>query len=118
MSLTDQLHTPLFRSTEDLERSVRSNDPDPSWVAAAIAPDEKSAVRDYIVLFLARKPASTDDEIFAAYHQSGGRRTPQRVRTARQELSSPKTGDPLIETAGIGASASGGPARTWKLVGA
>ena len=104
-------------TTTNLERRVRSNDPDTSWAAAEIAPEQSTQVRDFIVLFLARKPASTDDQIYAAYKASGGRRTPQRVRTARAELSHPKTGLPTVRVAAvIGRTAIGGSCRTWELI--
>ena len=108
--------TKLFENAYDLERAVRSRDPEPSWEAAAITPEQASEVADFITLFLARKPGSTDDEIFAAYKNSGGRRTPQRIRTAREGLVHPKHGDPTIRVAGIGTSAAGGSCRTWELI--
>ena len=107
--------SPLFLSTEDLERRVRSNDPDTSWLAAAIAPESAQSVRDFIELFLARRPGSTDEQIFEAYDASGGRRTPQRVRTARAELSNPKHGQPVIRATGTGVTANGGATQEWSL---
>ena len=64
--MTIAFDTPLFLDTPELERRVRSLDPDTSWAAASIAPEAASAVRDFIMLFLARRPASTDDEIYEA----------------------------------------------------
>jgi len=113
--VTITFDSPLFHDTPDLERRVRSRDADTSWVSASIAPESASAVRDFIELWLSRHPASTDDAIYAGYRASGGRRTAQRVRTARAELSNPKLGDPIIRTVGIGTSDAGGSARTWSL---
>lgn len=115
MTLTETLPFD-FGDTPQLERRVRSRDPETSWEAATIGKEAASEVRDFIVLFLSRRPASTDDQIFAAYRAAGGRRTPQRIRTARQELSKPKTGDPQVKVAGIGVTAAGGSCRTWELI--
>lgn len=113
--MTITFDSPLFLDTEDIERRVRSNDPDTSWLAASITPEDAAGVRDFIVLFLARRPDQTDDQIFDAYKASGGTRTAQRVRTARAELSNPKHGTPEIIPSGIGTSAAGGKSTTWKL---
>lgn len=107
--------TPLFFDTPDLERRVRSNDPDTSWVAASIAPESAAAVRDFIEIWLARNPGSTDDAIYSAYRRSGGKRSPQRVRTARAELSNPRVGAPRIHTTGIGLSDAGGKSQEWSV---
>lgn len=113
--MTITFDSPLFFDTPDLERRVRSRDPDTSWLAASIAPESAASVRDFIELFLARNPDSTDDTIYAAYRRSGGSRSPQRVRTARAELSAPKFGKPTIHTTGIGVSDAGGKSQTWSV---
>lgn len=104
-----------FLGTALLERRVRSKDPATSWHAAVIDGAESIKVREWVELFLTRAPGSTDDEIFAAYKRSGGRRTAQRVRTARAELSNPVTGEPRVTPVGVGVSANGSPAQKWAV---
>lgn len=99
----------------NLERRVRSTDPDTSWQAAVIDGNEAIKVREWVELFLTRKPGSTDDEIFAAYKVSGGTRTAQRVRTARAELSKPVTGNPRVIPVGMGVSVNGEPSQMWAV---
>lgn len=70
----------------NLERMVRSNDPDTSWEAAAsIAADALTDLQNWILTTLTAK-AMTDGELVDACLHSGRRATPQRVRTARKEL--------------------------------
>lgn len=108
---------PLYTGAADLERKVRSRDPETSWRAARISKRQQGEVKDFIVLILARRGPLTDDAIYRAYRASGGRRTPQRVRTARAELVNPKYGDPQVQlSAVVGLSEAGGPSQTWEVV--
>jgi len=109
---TDDL---LFIDTPDLERRVRSRDPESSWAVAAITPGAAKSVCDFILAALTAAGPLTDDELYARYHAAGGRRTAQRVRTAREELVHPKEGKPQIrQAAAIGVSAAGNAARRWE----
>jgi len=107
----------LFTSTEDLERRVRSSDPDSSWAAANIAPAAASELQRFILVALGTGDL-TDDELFSLYRDAGGNRTPQRLRTERAALSNPKRGPRQIQEATeMGLSAAGHPARRWTLIG-
>ncbi|TFD80682.1 hypothetical protein E3T54_02770 [Cryobacterium sp. Sr8] len=70
----------------NLERRVRTNDPDTSWEAAAsITVDALTDLQAWILAALTVK-SMTDGELVDACLHSGRRATPQRVRTARKEL--------------------------------
>jgi hypothetical protein len=106
----------LFSDTPDLERRVRSREAETSWEAAAISAEAAGSVRDFVLHALALGKPLTDDEIFAMYRAAGGTRTPQRVRTAREELTHPKVGDPLVkEHTVIGVSNFGNASRKWVI---
>jgi len=106
----------VFIDTPDPERRVRSHEAETSWVAATIQPGAAKSVRDSILHILATYGPLTDDEIYAQYRADGGMRTPQRVRTAREELINPKEGRRLIrEHHHIGYSALGNAARQWVI---
>ncbi|MCU1598542.1 MAG: hypothetical protein JWQ47_2281 [Glaciihabitans sp.] len=109
---------PLFTNldTPDLERRVRSREAETSWQAAAISTADVKSVRAFVLQLLGRGRPLTDDEIYAVYRDAGGRRTPQRLRTAREELTHPKEGLPLVkEHVRIGTSQFGNPARQWVI---
>ena len=100
--------------TPDLERRVRSTDAESSWSAAAISHAGAGELRAWVLRYVAALGPVTDDQIYAAYQAAGGRRTPQRLRTARMELVHPKHGSPkLQEHPIVGTSALGHPARQW-----
>lgn len=106
--------TRLFDDTPDLERRVRERDPESSWAAAQITPGQATVLKDTILAIIGDIGPATDDAIFADYRRRGGRRTGQRVRTARAELSHPKTGAPLIVEDNVtGLSDAGNRARRW-----
>lgn len=75
-----------------LERKVRSNDPDTSWEAAASTTAEAlSELQVWILAALTEKPMTdgelVDAHLHAAFYGEVERKaTPQRVRTARKEL--------------------------------
>lgn len=103
-------------ATPNLERRVRSNDPDTSWKAAAITAPDAHEVRHKLIAIIAAHGPMTDDEIFTHYRAGGGIRTAQRVRTARAELSRPVVGDPIIrEHDRHGVSPTGAAARRWVI---
>ena len=106
----------LYTGAADLERKVRSRDPETSWEAARITNRRQGEVKDFIVLVLARLGPLTDDAICAAYRASGGRRTAQRVRTARAELVNPRFGNPQVKLSTVmGLSDAGGESQTWEV---
>jgi hypothetical protein len=106
----------LFLDTPDLERRVRSHEAETSWAAAAISAATAVSIRDYVLQLLALGRPLTDDEIYARYRAAGGTRTPQRLRTAREELVHPKHGQPLVkEHVTVGTSQFGNPARRWVI---
>jgi hypothetical protein len=106
----------LFVDTPDLERRVRSREAETSWQAATISAADVKSVRAFVLQLLGRGRPLTDDEIYAAYRDAGGRRTPQRLRTAREELTHPKEGPHLVkEHISIGTSQFGNPARQWVI---
>lgn len=65
----------LFADTEDLERRVRTNDPESSWAAAAIDSDDARGIRAFILQLLRHHGPMTDEAIFEAYVSAGGTRT-------------------------------------------
>lgn len=75
-----------------LERKVRTNDPDTSWEAAAsTAADALTELQAWIMVTLREKPHTdgelVDAHLHAAFYGEVDRKaTPQRVRTARKEL--------------------------------
>lgn len=75
----------------NLERRVRSRDPETSWVAAAGMPDEQiTELQAWIMVTLRERPL-TDHELQGEHGAAVFARTiraasPQRVRTARKEL--------------------------------
>ena len=70
----------------NLERRVRSTDPDTSWEAAAsITPAALSDLQKWVLATLTAK-AMTDGELVDASLHAGRYATPQRIRTARKEL--------------------------------
>lgn len=74
-----------------LERRVRSNDPDTSWIAAAGMADEQITELQAWVLVTLRDHPRTDTELVAEHGAAVFAReiraaTPQRIRTARKEL--------------------------------
>ena len=108
---------PNYLGSDSLERKVRSRDAESSWSAARISEAEQMAVKDFILLILARKSPLTDDEIYDAYQRAGGHRLPQRVRTARNEMRFPKRGPALVEladTLGVSRAGAEGTQR-WQL---
>jgi hypothetical protein len=112
--MTDDIS--LFVDTPDLERRVRSREAETSWQAAAISAPDVQSVRTCVLQILGRGRPMTDDEIYAAYRDAGGKRTPQRIRTAREALTHPKEGTPLVkEHIAIGTSQYGNPARRWVM---
>lgn len=76
---------------QNLERRVRSRDPETSWVAAAGMPDEHiTELQAWILVTLREKPL-TDHELqgehgAAVFARAIRPASPQRVRTARKEL--------------------------------
>lgn len=112
----DGLPIAVVDHTPNLERRVRSNDPDTSWDAAKITRRESTDLQKVLHSIIALHGPLTDEEIFAHYRANGGSRTPQRVRTARAELSRPITGRPLIrEYDRDGITATGAAARRWVI---
>jgi hypothetical protein len=106
----------LFLDTPDLERRVRSREAETSWQAAAISQLNVESVRTSVIQILGCGRPMTDDEIYAQYRDAGGKRTPQRIRTAREALTHPKEGLPLVkEHIAIGISQYGNPARQWVI---
>ena len=108
---------PNYLGADALERKVRSRDAESSWSAARISEPDQMAVKDFILLILARKSPLTDDEIYDAYKDSGGNRMPQRVRSARNEMRFPKRGPALVEladTLGVSRAGAEGTQR-WQL---
>jgi hypothetical protein len=107
---------PLFLDTPDLERRVRAHDAETSWQAAAISRPDAKSVRDFVLHQLTLGRPLTDDELYAEYCDAGGKRTPQRLRTAREELTHPKAGPPLVrEHTTQGLSMYGNAARKWTI---
>ena len=85
----------LFTDMAELETRVRSNDDDTSWRAARISRADNESLKDTLYRLLANHGPQTDDSLFELYESEGGRRTTQRVRTARAEMSrerNPRTG--------------------------
>lgn len=112
----DGLPIPVADHTPNLERRVRSNDPDTSWDAAKITRRDSTDMQKVLHSIIAVHGPITDEELFAHYRANGGTRTPQRVRTARAELSRPVTGRPLIrEYDRDGITATGAAARRWVI---
>lgn len=110
------IRRPPFTGTPALERRVRSHDPDESWSAADISTADANEVRRAVLAIIAGRGPITDEEIVTLYRAAGGPRTPQRVRTARAELSRPVHGEPLIrEHDTAGTSSTGATARRWVL---
>jgi hypothetical protein len=107
----------LWGSTDDLERRVRSHDPESSWEAARIDRDDAAGIRDFIVHHLRIEGPSTDEAIHEAYLDAGGTRTPQRLRTERAALVFPKDGEPIVRAARTrGTSRLGNSCTRWELI--
>lgn len=108
---------PNYLGADALERKVRSRDAESSWSAARISESDQMAVKDFILLILARRGPMTDDAIFDSYQAAGGHRLQQRVRTARGELRYPKRGPALVELADkLGVSRAGAEGtQRWQL---
>lgn len=109
-------HIALFTDAADLERRVRSRDPESSWKAARITRGQADTIRAFVVDHLRTHGPQTDDQIFAAYQLAGGKRTPQRLRTARAEMVHPKWGEPQVRAhTEPGLSNFGNTAQKWVL---
>jgi hypothetical protein len=110
-------HIALFTDAADLERAVRSRDPESSWEAARITRSQSDTIKAFIREHLRKHGPQTDDQIFADYQLAGGNRTPQRLRTARAALVHPKWGEPQVrEHPEPGVSNFGNTARKWVLI--
>jgi hypothetical protein len=74
-----------------LERRVRSRDNDTAWAAAAgINTADLSKLKVSILRILTDRGPLTDEAIYVEYVKRGyPRRTAQRVRTARHEITTP-----------------------------
>jgi hypothetical protein len=81
-----------------LERRVRSRDNDTSWAAAAgINAAEYTSLKLAILRILTDRGPLTDEAIFVEYVKRGyPRRTAQRVRTARHEITEPRFGQVAV----------------------
>lgn len=118
------LEPALFEDVTDLEMKVRSGDADTSWKAAALM--TVAAERDLkqsIYALLVEHGPMTDDELFERYAEAGGRRTSQRVRTARAEMCATRKPKSTVEqtptvraTGELGLSAHEGEAQTWEAI--
>jgi hypothetical protein len=109
----------LFDTVDELERKVRSHDPDSSWNAAArITATELRGLKADIYRILAKHGPLTDDALFARYQAEGGTRTAQRVRSARSEMTNEYRGQlpTLRKGQEDGVSAHGGDAQTWEVI--
>lgn len=100
-------------NTIDLHGKVRDRDPDTSWNAAAqINTVSWSELQENILAILRDRGPSTDDEIFHEYMvRSLPRRTPQRLRTARQELT---LAGAISESNVVGLSRYGNSSKRWE----
>lgn len=101
----------LFDDVEDLERKVRSRDQETSWTGAALVKTtELRGIKVDIIRILSEHGPLTDDAIFAYYIEAGGRRTAQRIRSARAEMTTLYRGQvPVVRRAeGMGVSEHGG----------
>ncbi|MEA9983692.1 hypothetical protein [Subtercola sp. RTI3] len=109
--------TTLSDEAVDAAGRVRSRDADPSWLAAVmITYPELSTLKQDILLILKRRGPSTDDEIFADYQSANlPRRTSQRVRTARHEMTKQASPALVKEHAALGQSALGNWAEKWEV---
>ena len=108
----------LFDNTEDLERRVRSADPESSWDAARIKPADSHELETVVYNLVAVYGPATDEELFFWYQRNGGTRTAQRLRTARAALSSPKgigQRPSIREHASMGVTQTGHKARRWVI---
>ena len=111
--------TTLFDSVDELERRVRSMDPETSWTAAsAMSTPEYKGLKADIFRILSDHGPLTDDALYARYVAEGGTRTPKRVRTARAEMSVPYRGQvPRLRAADdLGVSEHGGTAQQWEVI--
>ena len=99
--------------TDLLERKVRSHDPETSWGAAVIGRSAEVSVLELVEFILARAEALTDEQIFDRYQRAGGKRTPQRVRTARAQLT--HEGIVIASRLPLGITTSGNPTQKWEL---
>jgi hypothetical protein len=101
-----------------LERRVRSNDPETSWIAAAGMPDEQiSELQAWILVTLREKPLAHHElekehgaAVFARQIRSA---TPQRIRTACRELQLRRL---VVEVEGVKRKTPFGfPAQVWTV---
>lgn len=101
----------------DARGRVRTRDYDTSWLAAVmITSADLSDLKQAILLILKFHGPSTDDEIYAAYLETDApRRTPQRVRTARHEMTVQHSPALVKEHAELGSSALGNQAERWEV---
>lgn len=99
------------------EGKVRDRDPETSWNAAAINPDDWSELQSEVVDILRDRGPLTDEAIYREYvarrrHHALKPRREQRVRTARKEL---QLGGFVTVSKLPGRTASGRNATVWKL---
>ena len=107
----------LFDDTPDLDRRVRTRDADTSWDAARITRSGSEDVKARVLGIIRRHGPIHDEGIFAVYRLEGGTRTPQRVRTARAQLTHPGAGlRPLIMARGTGRTSTGHATQLWVVV--
>lgn len=102
----------------DLERRVRGGDPDSAWEAAmSVADFDVADLEGWVGSYARTYGPVTDDQIVRAYRRSGGKLTPQRVRTAREALVHPKRGWPTLAAHPVdGLSDLGNRARRWVAI--
>lgn len=107
-------------SAPHLERRVRSRDNDTSWAAAAgITAAEYTGVKLAVLRILSDRGPLTDEAIFVEYIKRGySRRTPQRLRTARHEMTEPRFGQVMIRESDLPKARldSGYHGQKWELI--
>lgn len=89
-----------------------------SWTAAVrMTTKQEMVLKSAIIAILRHHAPLADDAIHALYQEAGGRRTAQRVRTARHELER-ETFDGarvvLVDDAGL--TNAGGDASRWGII--
>lgn len=125
MITTTQDHPRLFDDVPDLERKVRTMDPETSYRAAAkITTVEHTSLKADLYQLLLEHGKQTHDDLYDLYRTQATTRgdtkvrTPQRVRTALAEMCVVYRGEqPSVRRLEeFGRSANGGDAHLWEAI--